>query len=76
MRYVKIETEDETRWVNLNHVVRVTLARHVNSGAEILAVYFASGIEEATLRIDGTSKKNAIAIRALTVALDSAAGAA
>ncbi len=76
MRFVKIETEEEIRWINLDRVVRVTLARHVSSGAEILAVYFASGLDEATLRIDGTSKKNAIAIRALTVALDTAAGAA
>ena len=39
----------------------------------MLVLYFASSMDECTLKIDGTSKKNAAAIKVLAAALDAAA---
>jgi len=73
MRYIRIETDEETRWINLEQVTRATLARHGSAGTEMLVLYFASSMDECTLKIDGTSKKNAAAIKVLAAALDAAA---
>lgn len=70
--FVKVETDEETRWINLSTVARATLARHASGKAEILAVYFTSAVEECTLKIDGISTKNAAAIKAIIAALDNA----
>lgn len=72
MAYVRIETDNETRWVNLAQVQRATLARHAGSETDMLVVFFANASEECVLKIDGVSKKNAGAIRSLTAALDAA----
>jgi len=71
MRYIRIETDDhETRWINLDQVARVTLARHTSNGHPILVMFFASDQDECTLKIDGATSKNAAAIKALIAALD------
>lgn len=72
MRYVRIETDNEIRWINLAQVARATLVRHAGSETEIMAVFFANPNEECSLRIEGNSKKNDAAIRSLTAALDAA----
>jgi hypothetical protein len=73
MRWIRIETDTETRWINLEQVSRATLARHAGSGTEILVMFFANQDEECTLKIEATSKKHSAAIKALTAALDASA---
>lgn len=72
MRYVRVETEGEARWINLEQVTRVTLARHAGNGNEILVVFFSNPDDECTLKIEGSSKKNVAAIRTLEASLDAA----
>lgn len=73
MNYIRIETDEETRWINLAQVSRVTRARHVSNGDDILVVFFANPTADCALKIEGTSKKNIAAIKALIAALDAAA---
>lgn len=70
LQFVKIQTDDETRWINLAAVARATLAPHGSSGTERLAIYFSSAVEECTFKIEGNTKANAEAIRVLKTALD------
>lgn len=70
MRCIRIETEGETRWINLDQVARATLARHAGSNSEILAVFFSNASDDCTLKIDNSTKANAAAIKTLMAALD------
>jgi hypothetical protein len=70
--FVQIETDEETRWINLAAVARATLARHVSSNAEVLVLYFCNGNDDCTLRLEATSRRNTDAIKALKAALESA----
>ena len=76
MRYVKITTSDEeTRWINLEQVCRVTLATDRARGFPVLAIVFADGSLEDKFLINGNTEADRKAIETLTAALDSVANA-
>ena len=72
MQYLRIECEGETRWVNLNHIVRATLAAKAGDGGQVLAIFFSNSSHECDLKIDSRGKGNAAAIKSLIGALDAA----
>ncbi len=70
MHFVKIQTSDnETRWINLEQVSRVTLGAD-DSGEPILAVVFADGNPDLSLKLHGSDHVNRAAIGCLTAGLD------
>lgn len=70
MNFVKIETSDsETRWINLDHVSRVTLATQTQ-GTPILAIFFADGNRDSSLKISGSDPVNKKAIERFVAHLD------
>ena len=74
MRYFKLATsDDESRWINLAQVSRVTLAPKGAHNAPVLAVLFADASGETKLEIHGSTPQNRKAIEALTALLDSLA---
>ena len=71
MQFMKILTSDqETRWINLAQVVRVTLATEAGSGKPVLVLFFVSGDAESRLTIVGNKEKDRKAIEALTARLE------
>ena len=70
MSFVKIETSDEdTRWINLDLISRVTIGRD-ESGVELLVAVFADGDAGDSLRIRGTDDINKEAILEIERALN------
>lgn len=70
MKCVKITTSDgETRWLNLCHISRVTLATDVN-GNPLLVIFFQGTQPEALLKIHGSDETNRQAINYLIEVLD------
>lgn len=62
MNFVKIETSDnETRWINLDHISRVTLATQTG-GMPLLVIFFADGNRDCSWKIDGSDPINKKAI--------------
>lgn len=62
MSFVKIETSDQdTRWINLELISRVTIGKD-ESGVELLVAVFADGDAGDSLRIRGTDDVNKEAI--------------
>ena len=76
MRYIRVKSDDEVRWINLEQVIRATLAKRAGSDTEILVVFFAYPGEECSLKIESTSKDNAAAMRSLIAVFDAATHAA
>ena len=70
MNFVRITTSDEdTRWINLNLVSRVTIETD-QSGVEVLVAVFADGSAEDSFRIRGTDEVNKAAILEIERALN------
>ncbi|MFY9251999.1 MAG: hypothetical protein WAO83_00990 [Fuerstiella sp.] len=62
MSFVRIETSDnDTRWINLLQVSRVTFGRD-ESGVDVLVAVFADGNVGDCLKIRGTDEVNRAAI--------------
>jgi len=71
MQYVKLVTsDDETRWINLASVARVTLSRHATTGRQILVIMFRAGGSASDFKIEGENPQNVKAIETLCKALD------
>lgn len=69
MHFIKMITSDnETRWINLDQVSRVTLTE--DAGSMLLVLMFADGDPENCLKIRGSDKVNRVAIDTLTLALN------
>lgn len=65
MHYVQIQTsDDETRWINLAQVSRVTLATASND-EPLLAVFFNDADPENKLQIRGANDADRAAIEAI-----------
>jgi hypothetical protein len=71
MHYIRIEPDEETRWINLAQVSRATLAKH--GDRDVLVLLFAHPSADCALKIEATSKRNAAAIKSVVTALDAAA---
>jgi hypothetical protein len=71
MKYIRVETDQETRWINLSQVSRATLAKQ--GAHEVLVMFFANPSADCALKIEGTSKRSVAAIKTLVSALDAAA---
>ena len=72
MSFIKIETsEGDSRWINLDHVVRATLAHEAVSGEVLLALTFSTDHGRPTLNIHGTDDINRSAIDQIIHALES-----
>lgn len=70
MFFVKLETsDDDTRWINLDQLSRVTLGKD-ELGIEVLTAVFADGHVEDRLQIRGTDEINVEAIRRFQRALN------
>jgi hypothetical protein len=70
MKCAKITTSDgETRWLNLSHIIRVTLATGVD-GNPLLVIVFQGAQPEALLKIHGNDETNQQAINYLIEVLD------
>ena len=68
--FIRIETSDEeTRWINLDAVARVTLGRNVRGEPTLILFTLASG-DGGRLEIHGDDPKNVQAIESLVAALD------
>ncbi len=75
MRYFKLATSDEeSRWINLAQVSRVTLAPQAGHGGPVLAVFFADAAGETKLEIQGSTPQNRKAIEKLAALLDTLVG--
>ena len=62
MQFVKVETSDQdTRWINLSLVSRVTIGTD-ESGVEVLVAVFADGDVADSLKIRATDDVNKAAI--------------
>jgi len=71
MQYVKLVTDDqETRWINLASIARVTRTRSATTGKLILVVMFRPGGGTQDFKIEGDSPENTAAIDTLCNALD------
>lgn len=74
MQYVRIDTDDgEVRWINLDQISRVTLAKEAPTGNPILVITFADTSPQARLTIQATSDANRKAIDKITSAVDALA---
>ena len=70
MHFIKLATSDQdTRWINLEQVSRVTLGEEV-SGVPVAVIVFSDGDLEQGLKIHGTEDVDRQAIDKLTTVLD------
>ncbi len=70
MSFVKIETSDEdTRWINLNSISRVTIGKD-ETGVDLMIAVFADGDVDDALTIRGTDEVNKEAILEIERALN------
>ncbi len=75
MKFVKIETSGSTtRWINLAHVSRVTLADE-SGDQSLMVLVFSDGHRESQLKLNSQDPQDKRAIEQLTANLDAAAGA-
>jgi len=73
MSFIKLMTSDnDTRYINLAQVSRVTLATDATRGAPRLAIFFGDASQESKLQIDGSNEQDRKAIEIFIAALEAA----
>jgi hypothetical protein len=74
MKFIKLKTSDgDVRWINLEQVSRVTMGTE-SQDVPFVAILFADGNVEESLKIRGIDEDNQQAIKMLVEALDRLSG--
>ena len=72
MQFIKLQTSDnDARYINLEHVSRVTLATDATRGAPRLAIFFGDARHESKLEIVGSNDQDRKAIDGFIAAMES-----
>jgi len=71
MHFVKLVTSDnDARYINLDQVSRVTLAKDVTRDVPVLVIFFSDADRDAKLEVEGATAADRKAIEQFVAALD------
>lgn len=71
MHFVKLVTSDnEARYINLDQVSRVTLAKDVTRDSNLMVIFFSDAEHDSRLEVEGDTEQNRKAIECFIASLD------